>query len=650
MGSAGAAVQQKAARFSHLGSSPTRLIPLGMCDSLITGFNQNNMSSSPDNQAQQGNVPGALESQAMGYLTQTRPARRGGETMPKTYQNPVYPYVPPPELESGFGHHPVVIAGSGPTGLAAAVDLARQGVHTVVLDDNNTVSVGSRAICFAKRTLEYMDRLGCGEAMLNKGLTWQVGKVFLGEHQVHEFNLLPEEGHHMPAFINLQQYYCEEYLVNRAHELSEFIDLRWKNKVTAVESRADGAVLSVETPDGRYRLRCDYLVAADGANSGIREMLQLGCSGQVFDDRFLIADVVMKADFPTERWFWFDPPFHPNQSVLLHKEPDDVWRIDFQLGADADPQEENQEENVRARVRAMLGEDAEFELEWSSVYTFRCRKMDRFIHNRVVFIGDATCQVSPFGARGANGGLHGVENLCWKLGRVLRGEAPSRLLESYDAERQHGAAENIENSSRATDFITPKTPAIRAFRDAALELSGKYPFARSLVNSGRLSRPCVYEESPLNAVDQDDFPPLLRPGSPPQDAPLATGGATNWWLHLIGDRFHVLVDGRVSERDAAGLRRELDRLLQHVPDLVIYLVGPIPNGLEGLPYTIVVEDLQGYVGMRYDLEPGTTYVFRPDQHVAGRWRALRTENVVGVINRALGHSETAEEGVQHVGA
>lgn len=570
--------------------------------------------------------------------------------MPKTYQNPVYPYVPPAELDSGFGHHPIVIAGGGPTGLAAAIDLARQGVPTVVLDDNNTVSVGSRAICFAKRTLEYLDRLGCGQSMLDKGVTWQLGKVFFRERQVYEFNLLPEGGHRMPAFINLQQYYCEEYLVNRAHELSAFIDLRWKNEVTAVDSHPDGTDLTVATPDGSYRLRCDHLLAADGASSGIREMLGLECSGQVFHDRFLIADIIMKADFPTERWFWFDPPFHPNQSVLLHKQPDDVWRLDFQLGADADPEEEKKEENVRPRVQAMLGEDVEFELEWLSVYTFRCRKMDRFTHNRVLFMGDAACQVSPFGARGANGGLQGVENLCWKLARVVNDVASPGLLQSYDTERQHAAAENVGHSTRATDFITPRTPTIRAFRDAALELSEKYPFARSLVNSGRLSRPCVYDASPLNTADQDDFPPLLRPGSPPQDAPVKADGAATWWLHLLGDSFHVLVDGRVSEGKAGRLAGELTAITERVPGLGLRIVGPVPAGLEGIPRSILVEDEQGYLGLRHDLQPGTAYVFRPDQHVAGRWRTLRAENVLGVIDRALGRATTAAEEIHHVGA
>ena len=294
--------------------------------------------------------------------------------------------------------------------------------------------------------------------MCAKGVEWNVGKVFNGHDLLYRFDLLPEPGHERPAFINLQQYYAEAALVERALALPQ-IDLRWHSIVTAVQPRADGAEVTVQTPDGDYALQADWLVACDGARSPLRAMLGQDTQGQVFRDRFLIADVRLPSDFvpgrtlaegaahlqdlaqagaavpsAAERWFWFDPPFHPGQSVLLHRQPDNVWRIDFQLGWDADPECEKKRENILPRVRALLGDDARFELDWASVYTFACLRMERFVHGRVVFAGDSAHCVSPFGARGANSGVQDTDNLAWKLDWVLSGRAPESLVASYDEE------------------------------------------------------------------------------------------------------------------------------------------------------------------------------------------------------------------------
>ena len=550
--------------------------------------------------------------------------------MIKTYVNPEYPYRHSPDqdcVEPAF--HPVIIVGAGPCGLAAALDLATQGIVALVLDDNNTVSVGSRAICFSKRTLEIMDRYGCGQRLLDKGITWQTGKVFFQNEQVYEFNLLPESGHHMPAFINLQQYYFEEYMVDRCAELP-LIELRWKNTVVAVECDDYGNTLTIDTPEGPYHVRCDYLLVADGANSKIRGMLGLESKGQVFQDRFLIADLVMKADFPTERWFWFDPPFHPNQSVLLHRQADNVWRIDFQLGWDADPEAEKRPENVIPRIRAMLGDTVEFELEWTSVYTFQCRRMDSFIHRRALFIGDAAHQVSPFGARGANGGIQSVDNLAWKLARVLRGEAPPALLRTYDVERSPATDENILHSTRATDFITPKNNVSRIFRDETLRLARDYPFARALINSGRLSLPSRYRDSPLSTADSADFDCAIAPGDPARDAPVTVAGKPDWLLRQLGNRFVCMVNIDV---DADRLNTLLARLepLRGADDVRVLLVSAADTPLAG-----VVADCEQKIRERYDLRPGTAYLFRPDQIICARWRALDTNAVRAAQRRALG--------------
>jgi len=551
--------------------------------------------------------------------------------MQKTYTNPRFAYRRSDDQHPGAAaHHPVVIVGAGPVGIALAIDLGVLGVKTVLLDDNNTVSIGSRAVCHAKRTLEILDRLGCGEAVVNRGVVWNVGKVFFQGRKVYEFDLLPEPGHKRPAFINLQQYHFEELLLKRLAETGN-CDLRWLNNVVAVEAEADGAALTVDTPDGPYRLTCDWLVAADGPKSTVRESLGLDFEGQVFKDRFLIADVVMKADFPAERWFWFDPPFHRNQSALLHRQADHVWRLDFQLGPQADPELEKMPERVIPRVRAMLGDGRDFELEWVSVYTFQCRRMQRFVHGRVLFAGDAAHQVSPFGARGANSGVQDADNLAWKLKLVLDGRAPARLLESYGDERGRAADENIRNSTRSTDFISPKSRMSRVYRDAVLSLAERHPFARSLVNSGRLSLPATYEDSALNTADGGAFAPGMRPGSPCADAPVEIDGRRAWLIdslrHPAAPAFTGLLF--VNSAPSPAFEAAFD-VLASAPIPLRTLV--IARGPQHRPGTVA--DLDGLAFKRYDAQPGTYYLIRPDQHVAARWRTFDAGLVASALARA----------------
>ncbi len=550
------------------------------------------------------------------------------------YQSLTLPYVRAAELDSESAtHRPVVVVGGGPVGFATAIDLAQNGISVLLLDEDDRLSTGSRAICFSKRTLEIFDRVGCGEPMVQKGVGWNKGRVFLGEDEVYSFDLLPETGHHRPAFINLQQYYVEGYLYERSRELSN-LEIRWKNRVAAIQQDTDEVSLQVETPDGTYSLRCYYLIAADGARSFIRKALGHESKGQTFRDRFLIADVKMEADFPAERWFWFDPPFHPNQSVLLHRQSDNVWRIDFQLGWDADPVAEREPERVLPRVRALLGKESKFELVWASVYTFSCLRMAAFRDGRVLFAGDSAHGVSPFGARGANSGVQDAENLAWKLRFVLEGKAPDRLLDTYGAEREFAADENILNSTRSTDFITPKSEVSRTFRNATLLLARDCGFARALVNSGRLSKPSILSASPLNTQDEDRFQSAMAPGAPIADAPLLRDGKPTWLLDQTGSEFtllHFSDDvGKIGGAGEDGLPRLATGDIP-IKTVVVTPEGSGPRFRQGLA---VVEDAEGLAAERFDAAQGATYLVRPDQHVCARWRTFDPAKIELALDRA----------------
>ncbi|MEO6291908.1 MAG: FAD-dependent oxidoreductase [Burkholderiaceae bacterium] len=539
--------------------------------------------------------------------------------------------------------HPVVVIGAGPVGLSLAIDLAQRGQPVVLLDNDNKLSSGSRAICFSKRSLEIFDRLGCGQRMVDKGVSWNVGKVFLKDKPLYGFDLLPEPGHARPAFINLQQYYVEGYLAERAAVLPN-LDIRWLNKVTQISQTDDATTLTVDTPEGSYTLQAQYVVACDGSRSSTRQLMGLETTGRVFQDRFLIADVKMTAEFPTERWFWFDPPFHPNQSVLLHRQPDHVWRIDFQLGWDADPEEEKKPEKIIPRVKALLAYGAkegqaapDFELEWASVYTFACQRMTSFRHGRVLFAGDSAHGVSPFGARGANSGIQDAENLAWKLDAVLRSQAPEALLNSYASEREYAADENIRNSSRATDFITPKSDISRVFRDAVLDLAKNYPFARTLVNSGRLSVPATLHSSVLNTPDGDAFEGYMVPGSTALDAPVQLeDGSACWLLRQLGAGFTLMMYGVDGGYECAA---EFDVAAFSVPCSIVHIQAQstaatsTKSNIPGKSNNLI--DRDGLIAKRYDMQPGTAYLLRPDQHVCARWRQVTPAKLQVALNLAL---------------
>jgi 3-(3-hydroxy-phenyl)propionate hydroxylase len=553
------------------------------------------------------------------------------------YINPIYPYKSPADLMSTPPQRkPLIVIGAGPVGLAAAIDARLQGLDVLVLDDDKTVSVGSRAVCYAKRSLEILDRLGIADEACGLGVSWNIGRTFLEEDEVYQFNLVPDAGHKRPGMINLQQYHVEEMLIARALELGA--DIRWQHKVTAVTRASDHATLAVETPDGTFEIEADWLVVADGARSPIRRHLGLDIEGRVFQDRFLIADVIMKADYPAERWFWFDPPFHPNQSVLLHKQSNNVWRIDFQLGWDADPEEEKKPEKVIPRLQAMLGDDRPFELEWVSIYTFQCRRMTDFRHGRVLFAGDAAHQVSPFGARGANSGFQDADDLMWKLGLVIQGQASEKLLDTYAMDRQFAADENIMNSTRSTDFITPKSRTSKTFRNQVLALAKHHPFARKLVNSGRLSVPSFLTGSVLNTPDADTFEGNMVPGAPMDDAPVQVEGQDAWLLDQVGKGFQLMlfVDAAPAPEVLAQLAScrstPLRANAQPVP-VTPLIVTSRPLNIPGM--TVLV-DAQGLVAKRYDAQPGTTYLLRPDQHVLARWRSLDSAQLQAAMARALG--------------
>jgi 3-(3-hydroxy-phenyl)propionate hydroxylase len=535
------------------------------------------------------------------------------------YRLPVYPFVPPPELAGGAPRrYPIVIVGGGLSGLALACDLASRGVASVLLDEDDTVGVrgaSSRGIVYAQKTLEIFAKLGTYARVREKGITWSEGKTLAGADVVYSFSMQDRSISEQPPFINLQQFYIEWFLVDRLRELGR-CDLRWKNRVAGVAQDGERVRVEVETPAGRYALEADWLIDATGVNSPIRDAFGLATHTSRIADRWCITDVRFKERFPTERWTWIEAPFNDNRAVWQHLMGDDVWRLDYQMSPDADPDYVSRREVAEQRLRAHLG-DIDFELVWVGPYAYRHHLLDDFRHGRVFFIGDSAHVVSPFGARGGNSGIQDAFNLGWKLALVTSGRAPERLLDTYTAERLPAARENLEVTSRTARFLAPQSPAERTLRSAVIGLAREYPFARPLVNTGRMSVANRYPPSAAIAVGG-------RAGESVPNVPITLPDGTRASLVELAERVGTAFIG-----------------ILYAPTRGHEVAAFAWLEAAGLPFRFFVcgpgglGDPEGKLKAALGAEPGSFALVRPDLYLAGCIPDARPAQADALLRRAL---------------
>ena len=424
-----------------------------------------------------------------------------------------YPFVPLPESAS------VVVVGAGPVGLALALGLARRGVRVTVLESGDSVSYGSRAICLSRHSLEVFERLGVGERFAELSLPWTSGRSYYRDTEVLAFDMPHGESDVRPPMVNISQSVAEQVLVD-AVERTEGCAVHWQSRVTGCEERAGEVLVEVETPGAAREIRADWVVAADGARSAVREALGLRLRGTSYEGRYVIADIHWPAALPTERRVWFDPPSNPGSTIILHRQPDDIWRVDYQLGADDDPEAET-DHRIRARITRhldWLGNDRPWTLEWASLYRAHSLSLDSYRHGRVLFAGDAAHLVPIFGVRGLNSGLEDADTLAWMLLLVLRGTADEALLDVYSAERRGAWEQNVAQAEKSTLFMTPGTRGYELTRDAVLALATRRPVLRELINP-RQSSATHARTSPLTLPCDADG---LRPGDPVPDRVFGT--------------------------------------------------------------------------------------------------------------------------------
>jgi len=537
------------------------------------------------------------------------------------------------------GRTPVVIAGAGPVGLTAALELARHGVPCVLLEAEQQLSEGSRAIVFTRRSMEILQQVGVAQRVSAHGLPWRFGNSWYRGQRVYRLEAPHDADDRFFPMINLQQQYLEQYLVEAV--LAEpLIELRWGNKVVGVTQQERHVEVGVDTPAGPYTQPADWLVASDGARSAIRSLLKLKLEGASYEGRFVIADIRIALPLPTERQAFFDPDWNPGNTVLLHREPHGIWRVDYQLPAGETPEEALKPEAMRARINALLAQighaDKPWEMDWCSVYSARNLTLPDYLHGRTLFMGDAAHLLPIFGVRGANTGFQDAQSLAWHLAMVVKGLAQAGYLANYSRERVGAAREIIEEAGKSTRFMTPPSRGFRLLRDAVLSLSLTQEFVRPLYH-WRTSRPHEYTHSALNSSGDDNALFQAGPGhgAPPQNIRL---GPDDYLLDHVGGGFDLLyfTDGSAIP---APLLQVVNAWRARGLALHIHAVGP-GHPVTGADQTL--PDTLGHLRQRYGVPAsGAAYLLRPDQHVCARWMTLDATRLQAALKTALGQQESS---------
>lgn len=535
----------------------------------------------------------------------------------------------------GEQSHPIVIVGTGPVGLTTALEIARHGQRCVVLESELQVSEGSRAIVFTRRSMEILQQVGVAQRVTETGLPWCYGNsIYRGQRVFRMENARADDDRFFPM-INLQQQYLEEYLVD-AVQANPLIELRWGNRVNKVEQKGEQVLVEVDTPEGSYELRADWLVACDGARSGIRTAMNLLMEGASYEGRFVIADIRIDLPLPTERLAFFDPTWNPGNTILMHREPHGIWRVDYQLPAGEDPEDALRPESLKARIDAQLEMigfgGTPWEMDWSSVYSARALTLPDYVHGHVIFAGDAAHMLPIFGVRGANTGFQDAQGLGWRLALVAKGAASAALLQSYSSERVGAAREIVEEAGKSTRFMAPPSRGFRLLRDAVLSLSLSQPFVGPLYH-WRTSRPHEYGSSPLNSMGDDNLLFKAGPGhgAPPLNVRFAPD---SYLLDHLGGGFDLLyfTSGKAIPAElqavAAGVRA------RGVAVRLIAVSSHASGTVEGSD--LVLDDTEGRCRARYGvMADGAAYLLRPDQHVCARWMALDANRLQAAFKAAL---------------
>jgi len=441
----------------------------------------------------------------------------------------------------------VLVVGAGPVGLTMAVELARYGVGVRIVDKAAARTDKSKALVLWSRTLELIDRMGCGASLVQAGIKAREADIIAGGATIARVNFDGLETSH-PYALMLPQSETERLMEQHLNSLG--VKAEREVELTRFVADEDAVTAFLRRPDGSEEaVDLDWMIGCDGAHSIVRHGLGMGFEGDTMPSHFVLADLHLAGGPPPDeiKIYW-----HEAGPLMIFPIVPGRYRIIADAGrlkAGAHPPDPRLDE-VQALLdqRGPPGVTASDPV-WLSGFTINERKVADYRSGRVFLAGDAAHIHSPAGGQGMNTGMQDAINLAWKLALVCRGPAtPEPLLASYSAERSEVGREVLANAGRLTTIALIRGGVAQSVRNHLAQLL----FGLAPVRHAMSELSIGYPHSPLNGAERGDH----AGPAPGRRAPIAAGAPPVG----SGDRPRFAIFGAPDEAGRAVIARHADLL------------------------------------------------------------------------------------------